>query len=726
MKNTLLSRSVLKRFSNLRYKLLALLLVPLLLLTGTVVLLASKWSSDYTYEQLFNKVNADLRVAGESFQRIQQDGQQQMSALASSAQMSELLSQNNNNGLLLLLKKQRLSHGFDFLKLLSIDGGKVLREQGWVQHTLRQSSLSDLMMTADPSQDSGVSGVEIYNASDWLSESRIVSEKVILPLVATARAAPTERVVEDRAMIIRTLQGVKNPAGELVALLEGGLLLNRNFEFVDEIRDLVYGPGSLAPGSRGTVTVFLEDVRITTNVLSRDESRALGTRVSVEVRDAVLTRGESWIDRAFVVNDWYISAYEPILDVGGKRVGMLYAGYLEAPFRAELFKAISALSALVLAGSLLAVGAAVIGARAIFTPIEAMTSVVRATAAGEHRRIGPMSTGNEIGELASQFDAMLDTLETHREKIEDDAAVLEDKVQSRTAELEKQNQRLHDSIDLLHQTRRQLANAEKLAALGELTAGVAHEINNPTAVILGNMDVIVADLGSSRDSVKTEIDLIIEQVYRIRSITDRLLQYSRSGISHDADRLHSDFRSEISPVPSDFDHSPVEPVHLEAVIEDTLRMLRHEFEGQQIKVSQSHEAVQLALIDRQELQQVVVNLITNAVEAIKQKAKLGSKTPSIDDSHQSAVIDIRTFDADADTVILSVSDNGCGIEVDHLQRVFDPFFTSGKVQGTGLGLSVSYGIVRRTGGDIRTQSKLGEGSLFEVHLPGVVGARVIA
>ena len=73
-----------------------------------------------------------------------------------------------------------------------------------------------------------------------------------------------------------------------------------------------------------------------------------------------------------------------------------------------------------------------------------------------------------------------------------------------------------------------------------------------------------------------------------------------------------------------------------------------------------------------------------------------------------------------------MSDNGCGIEVDHLQRVFDPFFTSGKVQGTGLGLSVSYGIVRRTGGDIRTQSKLGEGSLFEVHLPGVVGARVIA
>lgn len=722
MANRLANLPVLKRFSNLRYRLLALLLVPLLLLTGTVVLLASKWSSNYTYEQLFTKVNTDLRVAGESFLRIQQDGQQQMSALAGSAEMSTLFSQQKNSDLLRLLEQQRLLHGFDFLNLLSRDGSSLLTGQGWVAHSLRQSPLSDLIVTDDRSLDSGVAGIEIYSASDWQKESGIVPEKVILPLVPTARAAPSERSVEDRAMIIRTLQRVKSVSGEIVALLESGLLLNRNFEFVDEIRDLVYGPGSLAPGSRGTVTVFLEDVRITTNVPSRDDSRALGTRVSVEVRDTVLSRGESWIDRAFVVNDWYISAYEPILDVAGKRVGMLYAGYLEAPFRAELFKAIAVLSALVLAGSLLAVAAAVVGARAIFTPIENMTSVVRATAAGEHRRIGPISTGNEIGELAFQFDSMLDTLEAHREKIEHDAALLEDKVQNRTAELETQNQRLQDSIDLLHQTRRQLANAEKLAALGELTAGVAHEINNPTAVILGNMDVLVADLGSTRESVQTEIDLIIEQVYRIRSITDRLLQYSRSDMSQVAERHRSSFRSDLSPAPSDYDHSPVEPVHLEAVIEDTLRLLSHEFEGQQIDVTKSHEARQFALVDRQELQQVLVNLITNAAEAIKQKSTLQSENPVLDQQHQNAQIAIRTFDSNDGTVVLSVSDTGCGIDINHLPRVFDPFFTSGKVQGTGLGLSVSYGIVRRSGGDIRVQSQLNEGSVFEVQLPAAVGA----
>lgn len=717
-------KTVLKRFSNLRYRLLALLLVPLLLLTGTVVLLASKWSSDYTYEQLFAKVNTDLRVAGESFRRIEHDGEQQLSALAGSANLSYLLLHNENDALLHLLEQQRLEHGFDFLKILSSDGTRILSKAGWGGHTLRHSPLSDLIVAAHPSSVAGVSGVEIYNAADWRLEPRILAEKVMLPLVATVRAAPTERVVENRAMIIRTLQGVNDAAGKRVALLEGGLLLNRNFGFVDEIRDLVYGPGSLAPGGRGTVTVFLEDVRITTNVLSRDESRALGTRVSVEVRDAVLTRGELWIDRAFVVNDWYISAYEPILDVGGKRVGMLYAGYLEAPFRAELFKAIAVLCALVLAGSLLAVGAAVVGARAIFTPIETMTSVVRATAAGEHRRIGPMSTGNEIGELAFQFDDMLDTLETHREKIENDAALLEDKVQNRTAELEKQNRRLHDSIDLLHQTRRQLATAEKLAALGELTAGVAHEINNPTAVILGNMDVLIGDLGSSREGVQTEIDLIIEQVYRIRSITDRLLQYSRSDMPNVAGPTRSVFSASISPTASDYDHSPVEPVHLRAVIEDTLRMLLHEFDGQQIQVSQSHEAQRLASIDRQELQQVLVNLVTNAIEAIKQKVEIGRVSESNSSEEFKPLIDIRTYDSVDNSVTLSVKDNGCGIKTDHLVRLFDPFFTSGKAQGTGLGLSVSYGIVRRSGGDIQVLSQLGEGSVFEVQLPAVVSVKL--
>jgi two-component system NtrC family sensor kinase len=105
--------------------------------------------------------------------------------------------------------------------------------------------------------------------------------------------------------------------------------------------------------------------------------------------------------------------------------------------------------------------------------------------------------------------------------------VLEVKVAERTRELREKNERLEKTIALLRQTRRRLVTAEKLAAVGELTAGIAHEINNPIAVMLGNMDVLIDELGEHARPLKTEIDLIIEQIYRIRAIVDKLLQYSR-------------------------------------------------------------------------------------------------------------------------------------------------------------------------------------------------------
>ena len=676
---------MLNRQSSLRYRLLTLVLVPLILLSGTVVLLAFKWSSDYTYEQLFAKVNTDLRVASDSFSSIEARGRQQLQAFANSLQLSRALSSNDIDRLLELMAVESELGEFDFLTLLSGNAQSRLSREGWLPYAFRDSSLSHQLLSAR--SPATFSGVEVYAAEQWQQKPGLSASAIVLPLLDTERAAPSTRLSENRAMVIRTLQSVYDEAGNRVAVLEAGLLLNRNYAFVDRIRDLVYGPGSLAEGSRGTVTVFLDDVRISTNVPMGRTLRAVGTRVSQEVMSAVLERGETWVDRAFVVNDWYISAYEPITNVSGERIGMLYTGYLEAPYRAALFKAIAVLSMVVLAGSLAAALAAIVGARAIFKPIESITSVVRATARGEHRRIGPMPTGDEIGELAYQFDTMLDTVDSNRQRIERDALQLEEKVRQRTLELSEQNRRLQDSIELLQQTRRELATAEKLAALGELTAGVAHEINNPTAVILGNMDVLVADLGEQGKAFQTEIDLIIEQVDRIRSITERLLQYSRSvNVSHLPDSKLS-----ASSVP------------LGELIDDTLRLLSHELQGRQIKVSTLDSADRAALIDRQEFQQVLINLISNAIAAIVNNGE----------------ITIETCNKGNNEISLQVADNGRGIEAAHIPRVFDPFFTAGKVQGTGLGLSVSYGIVRRYKGDISVSSSLGKGSLFSVTLPAV-------
>lgn len=362
------------RFGSLRYKLLSLVLIPLLLLSGTVIVAAYSWSSKYTYEQLFAKVHTDLRVAHDRFFDIKARGERQLEAIANSVQLVNALELGDTELLNKRIGIESELGNFDFLNLLSSDGKKILDGQGWKAHQFRRTPLSEKVVSSRAALT--VSGIEIYSAAQWQHQPGLDGAKVSLPLLQTVRAVPTQRQVEDRAMFIRTLRSVYDNSGDRVAILESGMLLNRNFEFVDGIRDLVYGPGSLTPDSRGTVTVFLDDVRITTNVLLEDRSRALGTRVSAEVRDAVLGRGETWVNRAFVVNDWYVSAYEPIIDSAGERVGMLYAGYLEAPFRADQFKAFSALTALVLAGSLAAAIAAIMGARSIFSPIETMTSVV--------------------------------------------------------------------------------------------------------------------------------------------------------------------------------------------------------------------------------------------------------------------------------------------------------------------------------------------------------------
>ena len=124
--------------------------------------------------------------------------------------------------------------------------------------------------------------------------------------------------------------------GQMQAIFYGGDLLNRRYEIVDAIKQQVFRNEAYKGKEIGTVTIFLGDLRISTNVKQEDGSRAVGTQLSSSVCDAVLERGETWAAPAFVVNDWYITAYEPIRDPAGKIIGVLYVGLLRAPFTHQL------------------------------------------------------------------------------------------------------------------------------------------------------------------------------------------------------------------------------------------------------------------------------------------------------------------------------------------------------------------------------------------------------
>jgi len=130
-------------------------------------------------------------------------------------------------------------------------------------------------------------------------------------------------------MVLKAAHPVLDENGKILGVLMGGLLLNRNYELVDRIKGIVFKDARYKGKEIGTSTIFMGDLRISTNVLDKEGNRAVGTRAMKEVRDQTLDKGIPWVQRAFVVDDWYITAYEPIRDVEGKIVGMLYVGMLE-------------------------------------------------------------------------------------------------------------------------------------------------------------------------------------------------------------------------------------------------------------------------------------------------------------------------------------------------------------------------------------------------------------
>ncbi|MEQ9245644.1 MAG: cache domain-containing protein, partial [Nitratireductor sp.] len=458
--------------------------------------------------------------------------------------------------------------------------------------------------------------------------------------------------------------------------LVGGNLLNRNLVFIDTINDLVYREASLPEGSQGTATLFLDDVRISTNVRLFEGRRALGTRVSSIVRSAVLGQGRVWLDSAFVVNDWYISAYEPITDSYGRRVGMLYVGFLEAPFTEAKYTTLLTIAIAFLAITALSVPLFLRWARSIFKPLERMAGTISEVEGGDlGARTGIRGVDDEIGRVAQHLDLLLEQLQERDRQLRAWNEELNARVEERTRELRLANRQLEA-------TTRQLIMSEKLAAIGEITAGVAHEINNPIAVMQGNLEVVRQVMGDRADEARTEFRLLDEQIHRISQIVTKLLQFAKP-------EEYAGFLER---------HAPTD------VISDTLPLVQHLLNKAEIVVMREDRATRLVLMNRTELQQVLVNLIVNAVHAMPDGGSLSLAT--------------RDEEQDGDKgLVIAVSDTGVGMTPEMLDRAFDPFFTTKRQEGTGLGLSISQTLISRQGGKISVESRPGEGTCFTIWLP---------
>ncbi|WP_136441737.1 sensor histidine kinase [Pacificoceanicola onchidii] len=641
---------------TVRLRLLVLALAPFIVLMPLLLLLGmTRWTSDYD-KVLIANVESDLRIAEQYLARLLDETGGDLDGLVKSVEFSEILSANATEKRAFFAAK-RETLGLDFLYYIP------------AHMTLEPAARWPVIARALD----GVSEaqIDVFGTEKLASLSSELQDQARIELIETEAAVPTSRKEEDRGMVVHAASPV-HQGGVLV----GGILLNRNLQFIDTINALVYLNAITGGDRQGTATLFLDDVRVSTNVRLFEDVRALGTRVSAVVRGAVLGEGQTWLARAFVVNDWYISGYLPLIDSFGGRVGMLYVGYLEAPFAAAknaafvwmmvAFLAVLAISAPVFLGL----------AKGIFAPLERMIETMQSVGRGNlAARNGDTGRRDEIGQVATHLDDLLDQVQDRDARLRAWADELNDRVDRRTQELREANEKLEDTF-------RQLVMSEKLASIGEITAGVAHEINNPVAVIQGNVDVMRETLGENTTPVETELTLIDQQVGRIQAIVGKLLRFARTSEFSDTD----------------------ESVALAPIVSDCLLLVDHVLSPGQIDLRTDLPDLPYVRIDPVEMQQVVINLLVNAAQAMDGEGVLDLKLEEEKRDNR-------------DGVTLVVRDSGPGIPADRLASVFDPFFTTKLGEGTGLGLSISQTLIQRAGGLITARNPEEGGAEFRVWLP---------
>jgi two-component system NtrC family sensor kinase len=287
-------------------------------------------------------------------------------------------------------------------------------------------------------------------------------------------------------------------------------------------------------------------------------------------------------------------------------------------------------------------------------PLRELRDSAEAVSRGDFTRRVTVRSRDECGELATVFNQMTENIQQSRAQIE-------------------------QTVETLKGTQAQLIQSEKLSAVGEFVAGVAHELNNPLAAVMGFAEI----LKNTDEDTKNRryLDMIFKSAQRCQKIVQSLLSFARH---HQPER---------------------KPVSVNKLIETVLEIVSYPLRTSNIKVvTQFDPNLPVVLADGHQIQQVVLNIINNAHQAIEMHQPHGR-------------IKITTAICEPN-VSITIQDNGPGIPKENLRRIFDPFFTTKEVgKGTGLGLSLCYGLIKEHGGNITPISRPGEGAMFIIELP---------
>lgn len=495
-----------------------------------------------------------------------------------------------------------------------------------------------------------VAATMIVPADDLRKESPLLAERAYFKFIDTPKAKVRKETEETSGMMLKAAAPIFDSQKNLMGIIYGGVLLNRNFEMVDKIKQTVFQDVKYDGKDIGTATIFQDDVRISTNVKNEDGSRAIGTRIAADVYNQVIKEGKPWIGRAFVVNDWYITAYEPIRNINNEIIGILYVGVLEQKFLDAKKQTVLVFLAITVAGALFSIGLSCLIAQRISVPIKKLMSASREVAHGNLDVRVAIESNDELRELSDTFNTMASALKERDKQLKDFA-------------------------------KKKIMESERLALIGQLAAGVAHELNNPLQGIVTYTHLLLERM-PGENSQREFIQKIVTQANRCRDIIRDLLDFSRQR------------------------KPQKKPSHLNVILQECVSLVENQALFHNIQVVRDlKKDLPRVVVDPSQIQQVFMNLLINAAEAMNGIGQLTLST---------------RLDPVDNFVEVEFADTGHGISVEDMERVFDPFFTTKEGgHGTGLGLAISYGIITEHKGTISVESEVGRGTTFIVRLPVV-------
>jgi two-component system NtrC family sensor kinase len=656
----------LRRFS-LQFKLSLATLLPLsaaiLICWVSGVLILHTRILSQAQEKVSNDLNAAREIYNHEIDRVRSV----IRLTAAAPSTADAFAADSSDALAPLFARLRPQEQLDILTAVDAAGTVLSRGSKGVRNTEKRATDP---LIARALRGELAAGTVVLSHDQLLREDPQLARRAYVQQHTTPYAKQGDTMAGSSGMFLMAASPVRDRTGAIVGALYGGVLVNNGTALVDRIKSTLYETVSIGEANKGGSTIFLDDLRVATNVITPDNRRAIGTRLSAEVYRKVLLMKEKWVGRAFVVNDWYFAAYEPILSLEGVPIGALYVGMPEQPYDRLRMNMSLLYSSILLIGSLAGLGVARFFSTRLARPVKELESMARRVAAGELGITSQIQSADEIGELAAEFNQMSAALARQDAEIRELNRELEAKVLSRTAELEDQHR-------VLVRTKEELSRSEKLAAIGELAAGVAHEINNPMAIIRGNTELLQSDLPPDHPN-REEVDIIANQVRRVERIVANLLKFARQEQRHLA------------------------AAGINGILDEIVAQIGHQVSLEGITVERRYDPSNPVLEgDADQLHQVFTNLVLNAIQAMPEGGVLSLAT---------------CLQPSGNLLSVTVADTGSGLPEEHLNQAFNPFFTT-KPGGTGLGLAVSYGIVRDHGGTISVISPQGSGATFTVTLP---------